>query len=190
VGAVNAVFEHLVAESESLGDVKVKVLEEGWDASEEADAWDAFGFSLAEDGLNEKTSGTVAFGLRVDGDGADLGEMLTVDVQSSAAEKLMRFCLHDDEGADVRADLGVGAGKKGAVVAKTFDQLMNGAGILQLRSTSAHGICFELGGGRDGARLRRSERLGAGRRRNDGWRRFVAEVGREGLGGRFYYEGQ
>jgi hypothetical protein len=160
-GAVSAVFEHLVAEGESLGDVEVEVFKEGWDAGEEADTLDAFGFGPAEDGLDEETSGAVAFGLRADGDGADLGEMLTVDVQGRAAEKLMSFGLDDSEGADVRADLGVGAGKEGAVVAKTLDQLMDGVGILQLRSTSAHGICFELGAGRDGARLRRSDRRGA-----------------------------
>ena len=87
----------------------------------------------------------MAFGLRADGDGTNLGEMLTVDVQGRAAEKLVSFGLHDGEGADVRADLGVGAGEESAVVAKTLDQLMDGVGILQLRSTSTHGICFELG---------------------------------------------
>ncbi len=110
-GAVNAVFEHFVAEGESLGDTEVEVLEEGWDAGEEADTWDAFGLGLAEDGLDEETSGTVALGFWTDGDGADLGKMLTVDVQGRAAEKLMSFGLHDGEGADVRADFGVGAGE-------------------------------------------------------------------------------
>ena len=43
-GAVNAVLQNLVAEGESLGDVEVEVFEEGWDAGEEADTLDAFGF--------------------------------------------------------------------------------------------------------------------------------------------------
>ena len=132
----------------------------------------------------------MAFGLRADGDGTDLGEMLTVDVQGRAAEKLVSFGLHDGEGADVGADLFVGAAKKGAVVGKAFDELVDGVSILQICSTRAHEVCFELGAEGGGARLRRSYRRGADRMRKEGCRRFAVEVGREGLGRRFYYEGQ
>lgn len=151
--AVTAVFEDLVAKGESLGGAEVKVFEEGRDASEEADALDAFGFGLAEDGLNEETSGSVAFGLGEDDDGADLRKVLTVDVQSCAAEKPVCFGFYDGEGSDVGADLIVGATKKCAVVGEALNELVDGVSVLQIRSAGAHEVWLELDAKRDGERL-------------------------------------
>ncbi len=105
----------------------------------------------------------MAFGLGMNGDGADLGEVLAVDVESCAAEELVGVGFDDGEGADVGADLRVGAAEEGAVVAEAFDQLMDGVGITQLRSTGAHGACVEVGAGRDRARSRSCGGVGGGR---------------------------
>ena len=100
-----------------------------------------------EEGVNEQAAGAATFGLGTDDDGADLGEVLAIDVEGCAAEELVGVGFDDGEGADVGADLGVGAAEEGAVVAEALDQLMDGVGVLQLRFTSAHGVCFELGAG-------------------------------------------
>jgi hypothetical protein len=80
-------------------------------------------------------------------------------------------------------------------VGEPVDELMNGAGVLQLRLAGSQedGFTFVAesdGAEGGGARLRRSYRRGADCRREEGRRRIVVEVGREGLRGRFYYEGQ
>ena len=121
----------------------------------------------------------MTFGLRANDDGADLGEVLTVDVKGCAAKELVGVGFDDGKGADVGADLRVGATEEGAVVAEALDQLMDGVGVLQLRSTSAHGVCFGLGAGRDGARLRRSCGRGANRMGEGGWCCAVVEGRRE-----------
>ncbi len=51
--AVHAVLGDFVAEGQAFGEMKVKVLEECWDAGEEADALDAAGFGLVEEGADE-----------------------------------------------------------------------------------------------------------------------------------------
>jgi hypothetical protein len=75
-------------------------------------------------------------------------------------------------------------------VGEPVDELMNGAGVLQLRLAGSQEDGFTFVAESDGARLRRSYRRGADCRREEGRRRIVVEVGREGLRGRFYYEGQ
>ena len=45
---MHAVLDDFVAEGQPFGETKVKVLEKGRDAGEEADALDAAGFSLLE----------------------------------------------------------------------------------------------------------------------------------------------
>jgi hypothetical protein len=151
--AVSAVFEDLVAKGESLCDAKVEVLEEGRDAGEETDTLDAFGFGLAKDGLDEKTSRAVAFGLGADDDGTYLREVLTVEVQGCAAEKLVSFGFDYGKCADVGADLFIGAAKKGAVVGKALDELVDGVSVLQSRSTRAHEVCFKFDAERNGESL-------------------------------------
>jgi hypothetical protein len=127
-----------------FGDAEVEVLEEGGDTSEEADALDAAGFGLIEEGADEQAAGSVSFGVGADDNGADLGEMLSIDVEGGAANELVGFGFDDGEGADVRADLRVTPGEQGAVVGEAVDELVDGAGVLQLRFPRLQGCCCEL----------------------------------------------
>jgi hypothetical protein len=160
--AADAVLENLVAEGAVFGEVKVEVLEEAGNAGEEADAADAAGFGLVEDGLNEEAAGSVAFDVGANDDGADLGEMRAVDVEGSAADELVGVGLDDGEGADVLADLGVGAAEEGAVVGEAIDELMDGVGVLQLRGARVHGGLSQLAGGGGDAGGRQGCGVGAG----------------------------
>ena len=127
-----------------FGDAEVEVFEEGWDAGEETDALDGAGFGLIEEGADEQAAGSVSLGVGANDDGADLGEMLAVDVECGTADELVGFVFDDGEGADVRADLCVTPREQGAVVGEGVDELMDGAGVLQLRFTRLHGCCCEL----------------------------------------------
>lgn len=49
-GAANAVLHYLVTQGEAVGDAEVEVLEERWDAGEEANALNAGGLCLIEEG--------------------------------------------------------------------------------------------------------------------------------------------
>jgi hypothetical protein len=102
-------------------DVEAEVFEKCRDASEEADAVDSAGFGLIEEGSDEQASGSVSLGVGMDHDGADLGEMLAVDVECSATQELMGAVLDDGESADVLGDFSVGAVEEGAVDGKVFD---------------------------------------------------------------------
>jgi hypothetical protein len=162
-GAMYAIFHYFVAQGLMVYGVETEVLEECGDAGEEADAVDSAGFGLIEEGSDEQASGSVPLGVGVDDDGADLGEMLAVDVECSATQELVGVGFDDGEGADVLADLGVGAVEEGAVVGAAFDELMDGAGVVQLRFTCPQGCCFEF---------------------------VFGEGSCEGRGRRFLYEGQ
>jgi hypothetical protein len=61
----------------AFGDAEVEVFEEGWDASEEADALDASGFGLIEECTYEEATGSAPLRLGIDDDGANLGEVLS-----------------------------------------------------------------------------------------------------------------
>ena len=156
-GAVEAVFEHLVAEGLAIVDAEVEVLEKVGDAGEEAEALYAACFGLTHEFLNELTTGSATFDIGTDDDGADLGEVWAVDVEGCAAEELMGVSFNDGEGADVGADFRVGAGKEGAVLREAVDQLMDGVGVLQLRFASSEEDVFEVTTETGGAGLRWSE---------------------------------
>ena len=113
-----------------FGDAEVEVLEESGDAGEETDAPDAAGLGLIEEGVNEQAAGSVSLGVGMDDDGADLGEVLAVDVKSGTADELAGAGFDDGEGVDVRADFEVGAAEEGAVAGEAVDQLIDGGGIL------------------------------------------------------------
>ena len=162
-GTVYAIFCHFVSEGLMLCDAKVEVFEEVGDASEETDAPDAFGSGLIKEGADEQAAGSVPLGVRTDSDGADLGEVLAVDVEGGAAKELLGDGFDDGKGADVGTDLRVTPRKQGAIVGEAVDQAMDGAGVLQLRFPRSHGGCSEAAFG---------------------------EGGCEGLGRRFLYEGQ
>ncbi len=143
-GTVHAVFRHLVAEDPVFGDAEVEVFEEGGDAREEADALDAAGFGLIEEGLYEQASGSVSLGAGMDDDGANLRKVRAVDVERGATDELVQVVFHDGEGFDVLADLRVTPGKQGAVVSEAVDELVDGAGVLQLRFARSHRDCGDL----------------------------------------------
>ncbi len=127
-----------------FGDAEVEVLEESGDAGEETDALDAAGFGLIEEGLHEQAAGSVSLGVRMDDDGTDLGEVLTIDVESGASDELAGAGFDDGEGVDVGADFEVGAAEECAVAGEAVDQLIDGGGILQLRLTRSQGCCGEF----------------------------------------------
>jgi hypothetical protein len=105
----------------AFGDAELEVFEEGWDAREEADALDASGFGLIEECTYEEATGSVPFRLGIDHDGANLGEVLAIDVERGTTNEIGGAVLNDGEGADVLADLHVGATEEGAVVGATVD---------------------------------------------------------------------
>jgi hypothetical protein len=120
-GTVDAIFRDFVRQSLMICSPKIETLEEGRDAGEEADAGDAAGLCLIEEGANEETASSTSLRVGRDGDGADLGEVLTVDVEGSASDELVGGGFNDGEGADVGADLCVASGKQGAVVGEAVD---------------------------------------------------------------------
>ena len=143
-GAVYTVLQHFVAEGLMFGDAEVEVLEECGNAGEETDALDSAGFGLIEEGVNEQAAGSVSLGLRMDDDGPDLGEVLAVDVKSGTADELAGTGFDDAEGVDVCADFEVGAPEECAVAGEAVDQVIDGAGVLQLRFARSQGCCCEL----------------------------------------------
>jgi len=143
-GAVNAVFRHLVLEDLMFGDVEMEVLEEGGDASEEADAFDAAGLGLIEEGPDEQAAGPASLSVGMDYDGTHLCKVWAVDLERGATDELAQVVFHDGEGFDVLADLRVTPGKQGAVVSEAVDELVDGAGVLQLRFACSHGGCGDL----------------------------------------------
>jgi hypothetical protein len=143
-GAVDAVFHYFVLQGLVFDGAEVKVVKEGRDAGEETDALDATGFGLIENSAHEHAAGSVSLGVGTDDDGAEFGEVLAVDVERGAADELVQIVFHDGEGRDVLADLRVTPGEQGAVVGEAVDELVNGACVLQLRSTRSQGSCCEL----------------------------------------------
>jgi hypothetical protein len=143
-GALDAVLGYFVAEGVTVSDSEVEVFEEGGGTGEETEALDAAGFGLITEGADEEAAGSLSHGFRADNDGTDLGEVLTVDVECSAANELAGCRFDDGEGVDVGADLRIGAVEEGAVAGEALDQLMDGAGILQLCFARSQSCCFEL----------------------------------------------
>jgi len=120
------------------------VLEESGDAGEETDALDSACFGLIEEGVDEQAAGSASLGVGMDDDGADLGEVRAVDVKSGTADELVGAGFDDGEGLDVGADFEVGAAEEGAVAGEAVDQVIDGAGVLQLGFTCSQGCCGEV----------------------------------------------
>ena len=138
------VLQDLIAEGLTFGDAELEVLEEGGDAGEETDALDAAGLGLIEEGMDGQAAGSVSLDVGMDDDGADLDEVLAVDVKSGTADELTGAGFDDGEGVDVGADFEVGAAEEGAVAGEAVDQIVDGAGVLQLRFTRSEGCFCEL----------------------------------------------
>jgi hypothetical protein len=143
-GTAHAVFRYFVAEELMFRDAELEVLEEARDAGEETDALDADGFCLAEKGVDEQAACSMSFGVGADDDGADLGQVFSIDVERGAAYELVKVVFYHGEGFDVLTDLRVTPVEQGAVVSEAVDELVDGAGVLQLRSARSQGCCFEL----------------------------------------------
>ena len=143
-GTVRAVFLYFVVKGLMVGDAEVEVFEEGRDACEEADALDATGFGLIDEGVDEKAASSASLGVGIDDDRADLSEVLAVDVECRAADELSGAGFDDGEGVDVGADLRIRAVEEGAVGGEALDQLMDGVGVVQVRFTRSQGCCFDL----------------------------------------------
>lgn len=129
-GTTNAILRHLVGQGMTVGDTEVKVFEESGNACEETDALDVAGLGFMKKSAHKKAACSTPFGFRVDDDGADLREVLTVDMECGAADELMGGGFDDGEGADVGADLRIGAAEQGTVGGEAVDQLMDMAGVL------------------------------------------------------------
>src|SRR5258705_1862540 len=110
-GTVYTVLQDFVAEGLMFGDAEVEVLEESGDAGEETDALDAAGLGLIEEGADQQAAGPVSLGVGMDDDGADLGEVLAVDVKRGTADELVGAGFDDGKGGDVGADLCVTPGE-------------------------------------------------------------------------------
>ncbi len=82
-------------------DAKVEVIKKCGYASEEADAPDASGFGLIEKCVDEQTASAVPFGVGMDGDRTDFGEVRAVDVERSTTDELAGAGFDDGEGLDV-----------------------------------------------------------------------------------------
>jgi hypothetical protein len=149
-GTVHAILHHLVAQSTMFDDVKTEVFEESRDAREEADALDASGLSLIQKGTDEHAAGSLVFDFGIDDDRADLGKVFAVDVEGGATGELTSAGFDDSEGLNVFADLRVGTVEEGVVAGEALDQTMDGAGVLQLRSTGEQRGRFEFAFGCDG----------------------------------------
>ena len=132
---MNTVFEYLVFEDETIGGAEEEVFEEAGDAGEEADALNVAGVGLTQKLADELAAGSAAFDVGMDDDGTNLGEVLAVDVEGSAAKELVGVGFNDCEGADVGADLCIGAPEEGSVVGEAVDELVDGVGVLELRFT-------------------------------------------------------
>jgi|SRR5271170_4111566 len=118
---MHAVFHYFVAQGAMVDDAEVEVIEEGGNAGEEADALDAAGFGLIEEGVDEEAAGPVSLDVRPDYDRAHLRKVRSVDVERSTADELAWAGFDDGEGVDVFADLRVGAVEEGAVGGETLD---------------------------------------------------------------------
>ena len=74
-----------------LRDLEAEVFEEGWNASEEADALDAALLGLTQEGLDEEAACSVSCDVWADDDGAHLSEVWAVDVECRTADELAGF---------------------------------------------------------------------------------------------------
>lgn len=136
---VNAVLHYLVTQGEAVGDAEVEVFEERWNAGEKAEALNAGSLGLIEEGAYQEAAGSASLRVGTDDDGADLSQMLAIDVERGTANELVGSGFDDSKGANVGADLFERAMEKGAVAGKALDQLIDSVGVVRLRSTRSQG---------------------------------------------------
>ena len=88
---VLAVFQGFVSEQLVLRDLEAEVFEEGWNASEEADALDAALLGLTQEGLDEEAACSVSCDVWADNDGPHFSEVGAVDMECCTADELAAF---------------------------------------------------------------------------------------------------
>jgi hypothetical protein len=141
-GAALAVFLYLVAEEVPLGGMEVEVFKERREPSKKADTFDAAGFGSMEDCLDKEAAGSVSFDIGTNHDGAHLGKVRAINVESRATQERVIVGFDDCERTNVHADLDVGASQERSVMGETFDELMDGVGVTQLCLARSHRACF------------------------------------------------
>ena len=86
--AILAVFEDFIGEFGFVFYCAETVFEkEVWDAGEKTDGLDAVLFCFIDERLEDAAAGALAFGFRLDDDGAHFAEMRSVKVERAATEK-------------------------------------------------------------------------------------------------------
>ena len=124
--------------------------EEVGDAGEEADGGDFLLFRFFEECAEETAACALALGFGFDDDGANLGQVGAVEVESTAAEEDAAGVSLDGrfgygEVADVFADLGVVAAEEGAVAGEGVDEVKDGDGVGELGFTHGGAAYAEAG---------------------------------------------
>jgi hypothetical protein len=118
-----AVFVNLVRQGGAINNTEAEVKEEIRDAGEETDRSNLLLFGLFEEGAEESTACTLAFGFGFDDDRADFGEVRAVEVKGTAAKEDTGFGFGYSEVADVLADLGIAATQKGSIAGEGVDEV-------------------------------------------------------------------
>jgi hypothetical protein len=166
-GAGLAVLVDLVGQGSAVDYAEAEVEEEVGDAGEEADGGDLLLFGFFEEGAEETAAGALAFRFGLDDDGANLGEVGTVEVEGSAAEE-DTACFSRDGGfgysevADVFADLGVAAAEEGAVAGEGVDEVEDVDSVGELRFANH---CSAFAQARGGCRFTCGQQRRCGQRR-------------------------
>jgi hypothetical protein len=130
--AVLAVLFYLVVEVVTLDGIEVEVCKERGKPSKKADAPDTAGFGSMEDCLDEESAGSVSFDIGTNHNGAHLGEVRAINVESRATQERVIVGFDDGERKYVHADLDVRASQERSVMGETVDELMDGVGVTQL----------------------------------------------------------
>jgi hypothetical protein len=133
-----AVLVDLVGHGVAFGDAEAEVREVVGDAGEEADGKHLVLFRLGEQRFKDGVACAQAAAVFADDDGADLGQVRAVEMQSAAAQELglaggvFRIgAAGNGEIADVLADFGVAAAQQCAVAGERVDQIEDVAGVLE-----------------------------------------------------------
>ncbi len=93
---------------------------------------------LFQQSVDQHSSRASSLRFRGNRDGADLGQVHSVEMQGAAAHDLA-FVLDHDEVADVLADLAQRARQQRAIAHVDLDQLLDGKGVGKFGATRTHG---------------------------------------------------
>jgi hypothetical protein len=139
-----AVFIDLVGQRRAVDDAEVEVNEKVGDAGKEADGRNLLLFGFFQQSAEELAACALAFRLRLDHDGTDLGEVGTIEMERAAAKEGSDVGFGDREVADVLADLGIVAAEQGAIMRERVDEVEDVRRIGEFGW--AHDDCGKSGG--------------------------------------------